>query len=396
MRTYFSQFGNVTKLRLSRNKKSGRSKHFAFLEFASKDVASIVAQTMNNYLMFGHILKCQLVPNEQVHENIWKGANRKFRVVPWAKIEARKLAQPASKEVWGKRIENEKARREEKLKKVKSIGYEFDVGTLKTVDNTDEKTIEEPSAQETAEAAPDKKEKASEKGKAKKNKEIEYSPKEASGRGEGAERGGMGDDHIVERTVTIESVKNNNGQLVVSEEITTKQPRKGGRKGKGAKTAVADAVVETTETAIPAARIAVNEIAENISNVARAVGNALGNAIGPKSVAEAAMAESTAKEDGTTKRDRKRKAKENVEAKPAKRGKTNGKLEQEAEPVTEKRKDVKEKNDNPGEKRKDKSREGVNGQPVEENIVEDKTDKKGRPTKEKKLKVSEKDKKAVN
>lgn len=35
---YFSQFGKVTKVRLSRNKKSGKSKGYAFLEFSSAEV----------------------------------------------------------------------------------------------------------------------------------------------------------------------------------------------------------------------------------------------------------------------------------------------------------------------------------------------------------------------
>lgn len=59
MKEYFSQFGEITRLRLSRNKKTGRSKHFAFLEFKNAEVAKIVADTMDNYLLFGHLLKCK-------------------------------------------------------------------------------------------------------------------------------------------------------------------------------------------------------------------------------------------------------------------------------------------------------------------------------------------------
>ena len=49
MRQYFKQFGDILQLRLSRNKKTGRSKHYAFIQFSSGDVASIVAKTMDNY-----------------------------------------------------------------------------------------------------------------------------------------------------------------------------------------------------------------------------------------------------------------------------------------------------------------------------------------------------------
>ncbi|KAK6428212.1 nucleolar protein, partial [Oleoguttula sp. CCFEE 5521] len=41
MRAYFVQFGAITHLRLARNKKTGKSKHFAFVEFASSNVADI-------------------------------------------------------------------------------------------------------------------------------------------------------------------------------------------------------------------------------------------------------------------------------------------------------------------------------------------------------------------
>lgn len=133
MRAYFSQFGDIRRLRLSRNRKTGQSKHYAFLEFASWDVAKIVADTMNNYLMFGHILKCRVVPKEQVHENLWKGADKRFKKVPWSKMEGRKLAMGMGEAGWEKRIEGEKQRRKEKGEKLKAIGYEFEAPTLKGV-----------------------------------------------------------------------------------------------------------------------------------------------------------------------------------------------------------------------------------------------------------------------
>ncbi|KAI7899505.1 uncharacterized protein BX663DRAFT_521123 [Cokeromyces recurvatus] len=79
MNGYFRQFGDITRLRLSRNKKTGKSKHYAFIEFASKDVAEIVAETMHNYLLMGHLLQCKLIPSENVHENLFKGADKVYK-----------------------------------------------------------------------------------------------------------------------------------------------------------------------------------------------------------------------------------------------------------------------------------------------------------------------------
>ncbi|KAK7062841.1 nucleolar protein [Paramarasmius palmivorus] len=80
LKAYFSQFGDVTRLRVSRNKKTGASKHYAFLEFESSSVAQIVAETMDNYLLMGHILRCKVIPKDEVHPELWVGANRKWRV----------------------------------------------------------------------------------------------------------------------------------------------------------------------------------------------------------------------------------------------------------------------------------------------------------------------------
>lgn len=134
MREYFSQFGDINRLRLSRNRKSGASKHYAFIEFNSAGVAKIVADTMNNYLMFGHILRCKVIPKEQLQETLWKGADKRFKAVPWNKIEGRKLEMGLGREQWAGRIEEEKKRRASKNEKTKAIGYEFETGELKGVD----------------------------------------------------------------------------------------------------------------------------------------------------------------------------------------------------------------------------------------------------------------------
>lgn len=41
------------------SEQTARSKGYAFVEFASDEVAKIVAETMHNYMMFGRLLKCE-------------------------------------------------------------------------------------------------------------------------------------------------------------------------------------------------------------------------------------------------------------------------------------------------------------------------------------------------
>ncbi|KAG1306989.1 hypothetical protein G6F64_007160 [Rhizopus arrhizus] len=80
MKAYFEQFGKVTRLRLSRNRKTGASRHFGFIEFKEAEVAEIVAETMHNYLLFGHLLQCKVIPSESVHPELFKGAGKNFKV----------------------------------------------------------------------------------------------------------------------------------------------------------------------------------------------------------------------------------------------------------------------------------------------------------------------------
>lgn len=141
MNAYFSQFGTITRLRLSRNRKTGRSKHYAFIEFESAEVAKIVANTMDKYLLFGHILKCKFAAPEKIHPEVWKGANKRFKVVPWNKIERRQLELPMGREGWEKRTEREKKRREGKNDRTKDIGYEYKGAQLKSVDEVPSRDV---------------------------------------------------------------------------------------------------------------------------------------------------------------------------------------------------------------------------------------------------------------
>lgn len=147
MRSYFSQFGNVEKLRMSRNKKTGASRHFAFIEFASAAVAEVVVKTMDNYLLFGRVLKVKVVPKSQIHDDLWKGANRRFKKIPWNKMAGNQLKKPLSESTWTQKISKEEQRRNERAKKLQDMGYEFEVPKIKSVEEAEK----EPAALEGAE-----------------------------------------------------------------------------------------------------------------------------------------------------------------------------------------------------------------------------------------------------
>lgn len=72
MKKYFSQFGDVTRIRVARSEKTGRSKGHAFVEFRIPEVAQIAAETMDNYLMYKKMLKTAYIPPEKQLHNYFR------------------------------------------------------------------------------------------------------------------------------------------------------------------------------------------------------------------------------------------------------------------------------------------------------------------------------------
>ncbi|KAJ3232547.1 hypothetical protein HDU81_002870 [Chytriomyces hyalinus] len=128
MKSYFSQFGEVLKLRLSKNKKTGASKHYAFLEFPSQQVAQIVADTMHGYLLFNQILQCQVVPHDKLHPDTFKGHDRRFKTIPWNKLERQRVNKPLDKNAVVKRTRKLVSRENLKRQRLAELGVEYEFG----------------------------------------------------------------------------------------------------------------------------------------------------------------------------------------------------------------------------------------------------------------------------
>lgn len=131
MKGYFSQFGDITRLRLSRNKKTGKSKHYAFIEFESEEVAEIVAETMNNYLLFGHMLQCKVIPSEKVHEKLFNGANVKYKPFNYELRNRQILNKPKTDDQLEKKRNTLKKTEERLRKQIKDAGIDYDFPAFK-------------------------------------------------------------------------------------------------------------------------------------------------------------------------------------------------------------------------------------------------------------------------
>ncbi|KAA0715568.1 MKI67 FHA domain-interacting nucleolar phosphoprotein [Triplophysa tibetana] len=71
LKAYFKQFGTILR--------TGGTKGYGFVEFECDEVAKIVAETMNNYLMRERLIKCELIPPEKVHEKLFAGSQAGFK-----------------------------------------------------------------------------------------------------------------------------------------------------------------------------------------------------------------------------------------------------------------------------------------------------------------------------
>lgn len=125
MEAFFKQFGEIRRIRIARNKKTGKSKHFGFLEFASPEVAKIVAETMHNYLLFEHLLQVQIIPPERVHPKLWKGVNRYYKPTDWVRIERKHLNKERTYEEHQKLIGGILKREEKRKRKIEAAGIDY-------------------------------------------------------------------------------------------------------------------------------------------------------------------------------------------------------------------------------------------------------------------------------
>lgn len=126
---YFKQFGNIVNVRVARNKKTGNSKHYGFLEFDSFEVAEIAQETMNNYLIFNHILKCQLIGEEEESEKIkelFKNSDKKFKKIPWVHIAKRKFENRTAKQYKELQAKHDN-KKKQRMEKLKQAGISFDL-----------------------------------------------------------------------------------------------------------------------------------------------------------------------------------------------------------------------------------------------------------------------------
>ncbi|KAM3384488.1 hypothetical protein ACQJBY_008869 [Aegilops geniculata] len=130
MQGFFQQFGAVKRVRIARNRKTGKSKHYGFIEFENPEVAKIVADEMNNYLLFEHTLQIAPVPLEKVHAKLWKGVRKGFVPVDRVAIERKKLSKDKTVEEHKRMLEGIGKRDGNRRKRIKAAGIDYECPAL--------------------------------------------------------------------------------------------------------------------------------------------------------------------------------------------------------------------------------------------------------------------------
>ncbi|GFQ04327.1 uncharacterized RNA-binding protein c1827.05c [Phtheirospermum japonicum] len=126
MEAFFKQFGTIKRLKIAKNRKTGKSKHFGFLEFESPEVAKVVEECMHNYLMYEHLLQVQLVPPERVHPKLWKGVNRGYKPLDWVQIERKRLDKERTLEQQKKLVAGIQKRDQKRRKRIEAAGIDYE------------------------------------------------------------------------------------------------------------------------------------------------------------------------------------------------------------------------------------------------------------------------------
>mmetsp|Transcript_17697 Transcript_17697/g.41040 ORF Transcript_17697/g.41040 Transcript_17697/m.41040 type:complete len:268 (+) Transcript_17697:99-902(+) len=153
MKSFFTQFGVVTRIRMAHSKKTSGFKGYGWVEFLNEDVAQIVAETMKGYLLSGKTLECRFVPPDKLHPMTFKGANRKgwfkdSRAVKFRK-HAKLINDRPTVEVDSVKVPQLTARQEKRRRKadgrwkeeLNKLGVDYDFNPDETLDAGDDEII---------------------------------------------------------------------------------------------------------------------------------------------------------------------------------------------------------------------------------------------------------------
>lgn len=121
LKKYFSQFGDIKACKIAKNKKTNKSRHYGFIKFENDDDCDVASESMDNYLLMGHILKVKVIKGG----NISKLRDYKKNIILREKLKWKNLDKITEEtlEKYEKQADDRHANR---LNKLKESGIEFE------------------------------------------------------------------------------------------------------------------------------------------------------------------------------------------------------------------------------------------------------------------------------
>lgn len=133
---FLRQFGPLQRIRVSRSQRTGKSRGYAFVQFHSADVAAIVADTLQGYLVMGEKrLVCHVIPDESISFGLFQVSKASTEALTRARQRSRAPAgvvevskQPLDKmQRITSRLRQRQAKKQAQLNK---MGIDYDFGAL--------------------------------------------------------------------------------------------------------------------------------------------------------------------------------------------------------------------------------------------------------------------------
>uniref|UniRef100_A0A914LJS5 RRM domain-containing protein n=1 Tax=Meloidogyne incognita TaxID=6306 RepID=A0A914LJS5_MELIC len=140
MNGYFSQFGDVKRVRVIRSKR-GHHTGIAYVEFKNEKVAEIAAKSMNNYLLAEKKLGCSVVDQNRIPKCI-RGGKRFGKIIEPGENrlkETLKRLAPKNEEQERVRLKRFTEQLREKMLKIKNLGINYEFNFEQKLDNYLEK-----------------------------------------------------------------------------------------------------------------------------------------------------------------------------------------------------------------------------------------------------------------
>lgn len=124
LKKYFSQFGEITRVRLLKDKKTGKSRGYGFVEFKVLSSAEIAAETMDNYLLAGTNMKVQILKNHA--DNLFSSKMKSsFGEFDWRSKESAEYNAPKPSETWKELQLQFEENKKAKFEELRKAGFNY-------------------------------------------------------------------------------------------------------------------------------------------------------------------------------------------------------------------------------------------------------------------------------